>query len=117
MKVVKDANAGTHRFLNFNCRRFAVHPVAGRLPGHMNVLLAEASVPYNYVDDISANKKMDSTDCVIIVGANDIYNPAAKFDKNSNIYGMEVLEVWHAKRTIVVWAIVFLIIPIRSSAL
>lgn len=82
--------------------RCAVHPVAGRLPGHMNVLLAEANVPYNYVDDITANDNLPNADCVIIVGANDIYNPAAKFDKSSNIYGMEVLEVWHAKRTVVV---------------
>eukprot|EP00915_Cephaloidophora_sp_WS-2016_P005444 GHVH01007232.1.p1 GENE.GHVH01007232.1~~GHVH01007232.1.p1 ORF type:complete len:1145 (+),score=175.51 GHVH01007232.1:231-3665(+) len=82
--------------------RFAVHPVAGRLPGHMNVLLAEANVPYNYVDDITANGKLDETDVVLVVGANDIYNPAAKFDKGSNIYGMEVLEVWNAKRTVVV---------------
>ena len=82
--------------------RYGIHPVAGRMPGHMNVLLAEADVPYEKLLEMEdANKEMSSTDAVIVVGANDVVNPAAEDDPSSPIAGMPVIQVWNAKNVIV----------------
>ena len=80
---------------------YAIHPVAGRMPGHMNVLLAEASVPYEQLKEMEEiNPEFSSTDVVLVVGANDVVNPAARTDKSAPIYGMPILDVYQAQQVV-----------------